>query len=101
MAMIYNEYAQVLETTNPATGKLYQPEDLNVINYNDVGTAMLQDALWARDSWLAAARQRGHRDGLPGGVLRGLAVLPGQPRRLRQPRARRTARSLVPAIRRG
>ena len=46
-AMTYNEYAQVLETTNPATGKLYQPDDLNVINWNDVGTAMLQDAIWA------------------------------------------------------
>jgi NitT/TauT family transport system substrate-binding protein len=52
-AMIYNEYAQVLETVNPETGELYQPEDLNVINYNDVGTAMLQDALFARAAWLA------------------------------------------------
>ena len=52
-AMIYNEYAQVLETTNPETGELYQPEDLSVINYNDVGTAMLQDALFARAGWLA------------------------------------------------
>ncbi|HEV7848169.1 MAG TPA: ABC transporter substrate-binding protein [Mycetocola sp.] len=46
-AMTYNEYAQVLETTNPATGELYQPDELNVINWNDVGTAMLQDAIWA------------------------------------------------------
>ena len=46
-AMIYNEYAQVLETVNPDTGELYQPSDLNVINWNDVGTAMLQDAIWA------------------------------------------------------
>ncbi len=46
-AMIYNEYAQVLETVNPDTGELYQPEDLSIINWNDVGTAMLQDALWA------------------------------------------------------
>ena len=52
-AMIYNEYAQVLEANNPDTGNLYQPEDLNVINYNDVGTAMLQDALFARAAWLA------------------------------------------------
>jgi NitT/TauT family transport system substrate-binding protein len=52
-AMIYNEYAQVLEATNPETGELYKPEDLNVINYNDEGTAMLQDALFARASWLA------------------------------------------------
>ena len=46
-AMTYNEYAQVLETINPKTGKLYQPSDLNVINWNDEGTAMLQDAIWA------------------------------------------------------
>ena len=46
-AMIYNEYAQVLETVNPDTGELFQPEDLSVIDWNDVGTAMLQDAIWA------------------------------------------------------
>ena len=52
-AMTYNEYAQVLEATNPETGELYQPEDLTVINFNDVGTAMLQDHVFARESWLA------------------------------------------------
>ena len=52
-AMIYNEYAQILETTNPETGRLYQPTDLNVINWVDEGTAMLQDAVFARASWLA------------------------------------------------
>ena len=52
-AMIYNEYAQVLEAENPETGDLYQPEDLTVIDYNEVGTAMLQDAIFARASWLA------------------------------------------------
>jgi NitT/TauT family transport system substrate-binding protein len=52
-AMIYNEYAQVLEATNPETGRLYMPTDLNVINWNDEGVAMLQDALFARASWLA------------------------------------------------
>ena len=52
-AMIYNEYAQVLEAENPETGELYQPDDLTVIDYNDVGTAMLQDAIFARASWLA------------------------------------------------
>jgi len=51
--MIYNEYAQVLEAKNPDTGNLYQPSDLNIINFNDVGTAMLQDAVWARNAWLA------------------------------------------------
>src|SRR3954452_22757081 len=46
-AMDYNEYAQVLEATNPKTGKLYQPGDFNVISWQDEGTAMLQDAIWA------------------------------------------------------
>ncbi len=53
-AMTYNEYAQVLEQVNPDTGELYQPEDLNVINFNDVGTAMLQDHVFVDASWLAA-----------------------------------------------
>ena len=60
-AMIYNEYAQLLETTNPDTGELFTPADLNVLNYNDYGTAMLQDALWARASWLARKATRTSR----------------------------------------
>jgi len=52
-AMIYNEYAQVLEAVNPDTGELYQPEDLNVIDFNEVGTAMLQDAVWVDAEWIA------------------------------------------------
>jgi NitT/TauT family transport system substrate-binding protein len=46
-AMIYNEYAQVLEAKNPKTGQLYTPEDFNKIDWNSEGTAMLQDAIWA------------------------------------------------------
>jgi NitT/TauT family transport system substrate-binding protein len=46
-AMTYNEYAQVLEAENPETGELYQPEDFNVISYEEVGVGMLQDAIWA------------------------------------------------------
>lgn len=52
-AEIYNEYAQLLEATNPDTGELYQPSDFKVFDYNDVGTAMLQDHVFARESWLA------------------------------------------------
>ncbi len=52
-AMTYNEYAQVLEQINPATGELYQPEDLNVIDFNEVGTAMLQDHIFTNADWLA------------------------------------------------
>jgi NitT/TauT family transport system substrate-binding protein len=46
-AMIYNEYAQVLEAKNPKTGQLYKPADFNEIDWNTEGTAMLQDAIWA------------------------------------------------------
>ena len=53
-AMTYNEYAQVLEAVNPETGELYQPEDLNVISYEEVGVGMLQDAIWADGAKLAS-----------------------------------------------
>ncbi len=54
-AMIYNEYAQVLEAMNPDTGALYTADAMNVIDFNDpaVGTAMLQDQLFASAAWLA------------------------------------------------
>jgi NitT/TauT family transport system substrate-binding protein len=52
-AMVYNEYAQVLESVNPDTGELYQPDDLDVITMEAAGTAMLQDAIFASESWLA------------------------------------------------
>jgi NitT/TauT family transport system substrate-binding protein len=51
-AMTYNEYAQVLEAKNPATGQLNQPSDFNLIDWNAEGTAMLQDAVFARKAWL-------------------------------------------------
>jgi len=46
-AMTYNEWAQILEVENPATGELYQPEDFDVVSYEDTDGAMLQDAIWA------------------------------------------------------
>ena len=53
-AMTYNEYAQVLEAVDPETGGLiYTEDDLNVINFNEVGTAMLQDHIFVRGDWLA------------------------------------------------
>lgn len=52
-AMTYNEYAQLLEAENPETGELYRPEDFTVIDWNEVGTAMLQDAVWADAGRLA------------------------------------------------
>jgi len=46
-AMTYNEWAQILEVVNPETGALYQPEDFDVVSYEETDGAMLQDALWA------------------------------------------------------
>jgi NitT/TauT family transport system substrate-binding protein len=52
-AMTYNEYAQVLEAVNPATGELYTPDDLNVVSYEAEGVGMLQDAIWADETKLS------------------------------------------------
>ncbi len=54
-AMTYNELAQVLESKNPKTGKLYTLKDLNVFRMADpkVGTGMLEDNVFVRQDWLA------------------------------------------------
>jgi NitT/TauT family transport system substrate-binding protein len=52
-AMTYNELAQLLEVENPDTGDLYSVDDLNIVDFNEYGTAMLQDSVIARQSWLA------------------------------------------------
>jgi NitT/TauT family transport system substrate-binding protein len=53
-AMTYNELAQVLETKNPDTGKLYQLSDLNVFKMDSaaVGTGMLEDNVFVTENWL-------------------------------------------------
>ncbi|MFN8222707.1 MAG: ABC transporter substrate-binding protein [Gaiellales bacterium] len=51
-AMTYNELAQVLETKNPKTGKLYQLSDLNVFKMSDLGTGMLQDGIFVKGDWI-------------------------------------------------
>ena len=53
-AMTYNEWAQILEVVNPDTGELYQPEDFDVVSYEDTDGAMLQDAIWADTARLAS-----------------------------------------------
>src|SRR5213080_3650088 len=49
-SMTYNELAQVLETKNPKTGKLYTLSDLNVISMENAskgaGTSMLEDEIF-------------------------------------------------------
>jgi NitT/TauT family transport system substrate-binding protein len=52
-AMTYNELAQVLETTNPKTGQLYKPSDLNIISMESVGTGMLEDGIFVRGDWIS------------------------------------------------
>ncbi|NNH69381.1 ABC transporter substrate-binding protein [Nocardia uniformis] len=54
-AMSYNEYAQLLETENPATGELYTADDFTTIDWNDQDVAMLQDAIWANTDKLKDA----------------------------------------------
>jgi NitT/TauT family transport system substrate-binding protein len=53
-AMTYNELAQVLETKNPDTGKLYTLADLNVFKMGDpsIGTAMLEDNVFVTEKYL-------------------------------------------------
>jgi NitT/TauT family transport system substrate-binding protein len=55
-AMTYNELAQVLETKNPKTGKLYQLSNLNVFKMASpqVGTGMLEDNLFTTGKWLSS-----------------------------------------------
>jgi NitT/TauT family transport system substrate-binding protein len=57
-AMTYNELAQVLESKNPKTGKLFKLSDLNVIPFQKVGTGMLEDGMFATASYLKSAANR-------------------------------------------
>jgi len=50
-AMTYNEYKQVLEAG-------VQPDDLVVIDFNQEGTAMLEDGLFVRGDWLQDAQNK-------------------------------------------
>ena len=50
-AMTYNEYKQVLDGGA-------KPEDLVVIDFNQEGTAMLEDGIFAKQEWLADAKNK-------------------------------------------
>ncbi len=56
-AMTYNELAQVLETPDK-DGNLYTLDQLNVIDFNAEGTAMLQDGIFVTEEWLADAKNQ-------------------------------------------
>jgi NitT/TauT family transport system substrate-binding protein len=57
-AMTYNELAQVLESKNPKTGKLFKLSDLNVIPFQKVGTGMLEDGIFTTASYLTTKAHR-------------------------------------------
>src|SRR3954468_3677837 len=59
-AMTYNEMAQVLETTNPKTGKLYTLKDLNIFKMASpaVGTGMLEDNIFTTEKYLNDASNK-------------------------------------------
>jgi NitT/TauT family transport system substrate-binding protein len=53
-AMTYNELAQVLEYVGEGDEfPVFTLDDLNVIDLNEVGTAMLEDEIYANEAWLA------------------------------------------------
>ena len=87
-AMTYNELAQVLETKNPKTGKLYQLSDLNVFKMSDLGTGHAPGQR-------VRARRLDQEQGQPGDfrevphrVVQGLGLLPRPLQGVRQHRAR-------------
>lgn len=57
-AMTYNELAQVLEVKNPATGKLYTMDDLQAVDFNKEGTAMLEDGVFTTEAFLKDAKNQ-------------------------------------------
>jgi NitT/TauT family transport system substrate-binding protein len=70
-AMTYNELAQVLETKNPKTGKLFQLSDLNVIKMQNVGTGMLEDNLFSTASYLKSKAHQQIAEKVIGATLAG------------------------------
>jgi NitT/TauT family transport system substrate-binding protein len=51
-AMTYNELAQVLESKDPETGRLYTLDQLNVMKMSDLGTGALEDGVFVRNEWI-------------------------------------------------
>ena len=90
-AMTYNELAQVLESKNPKTGKLYRLSDLNVITMERAGTAMLEDGIFVRGDWIKSTTNQDDREEVPRGVVPGLGVLPRPPRGVHLDRAQELA----------
>jgi NitT/TauT family transport system substrate-binding protein len=52
-AMIYNEWASVLETVDPNTGQLYQDSQFTELSFEAYGVASLEDGVFVNNDWLA------------------------------------------------
>ena len=82
-AMSYNEYAQLLEANNPATGKLYTPADFTVVDWKTVGTSMLQDAVWANTAKLKDQAYQDQTVKFLAGTIKGWAYCRDNPEECR------------------
>jgi NitT/TauT family transport system substrate-binding protein len=70
-AMTYDELAQVLESKNPSTGKLYTLKDLNVIKMQKIGTGVLEDNIFTSTHYLKKAANRATAQRFIAASLRG------------------------------
>jgi len=82
-AMSYNEYAQLLEAKNPATGKLYTADDFSIIDWKSNGSAMLQDAVWANTSKLSDPAYKQQTVKFLVGTIKGWAYCRDNPEKCR------------------
>jgi NitT/TauT family transport system substrate-binding protein len=82
-AMSYNEYAQLLEAKNPATGKLYTPDDFSIIDWKQNGSAMLQDAVWANTAKLGDTAYQQQTVKFLAGTIKGWAFCRDNPEKCR------------------
>jgi NitT/TauT family transport system substrate-binding protein len=70
-AMTYNELAQVLESKNPKTGKLYTLKDLNVLDMQKLGFGMLEDNLFSTAQYLKSKAHQKVAEKVIGATLAG------------------------------
>ncbi|MFI5895098.1 ABC transporter substrate-binding protein [Actinoplanes sp. NPDC051513] len=82
-AMSYNEYAQLLEAKNPATGKLYTADDFSIIDWKTEGSSMLQDAVWANTEKLSDPAYQQQTVKFLAGTIKGWAFCRDNPEKCR------------------
>jgi NitT/TauT family transport system substrate-binding protein len=70
-AMTYDELAQVLESKNPKTGRLYTRKDLNVIRLQNIGAGVLEDNIFSSARYLRTAAHRAVAQAFIAASLRG------------------------------